>query len=311
MTDVKAPTPPKRDQPGWRASLILALLKVFGWLPLRALHGLGQAMAAVIWWRQGRSVRIARRNLEICFPQLAEHERQTMLRDTLRHSACTLSELPAIWTRSPQQIEALVRQVSGLDLLNEIHQSGRSVLVLAPHLGCWELLNLYLSARFPLTILYRPPRQAWLEPVLRRVRSRIRATQVRAESNAIRGLFRALRGNGMVGILPDQEPKQGEGVFAPFFGTEALTMVLPSRLIERTDCVPVMMFAERLPRGEGFHVHILTPPQPLAGSDPVSNASALNAAVEACVRLAPEQYQWIYKRFNIRQSKEDRGVLYR
>ncbi|HKR76960.1 MAG TPA: lipid A biosynthesis acyltransferase, partial [Rhodanobacter sp.] len=122
----------------------------------------------------------------------------------------------------------------------------------------------------------------------------------------VRTLYKRLAAGGTVGILPDQKPRAGEGEFAPFFGREALTMVLLPRLAARTGATVLYAFAERLPRGVGYCIHFLPAPDGLVDADLASACSALNRGVEACVDLAFAQYQWQYKRW----SADDRPSPY-
>jgi KDO2-lipid IV(A) lauroyltransferase len=191
----------------------------------------------------------------------------------------------------------LIREVRGEALFDAARASGKGLIVAAPHLGCWELLNYWLAERAPLSIVYRAPRQAAIEPLLLAVRGRLPVEQVRASGAGVRALYRRLANGGVVGILPDQRPKQGEGVIAPFFGVPALTMVLLSRLAERTDATVLFAFAERLPRGKGFRLHFLEAPSGIADEDLPRACAALNRGVEQCVEIAFAQYQWTYKRF--------------
>ena len=174
----------------------------------------------------------------------------------------------------------------------------RDFIIAAPHLGCWELLNYWLARRTPLAILYRPPRQAWLEPMLVRARGALPVEQVRAEGTGVRTLYKRLAAGGVVGILPDQKPRAGEGVHAPFFGTPAATMVLLPRLARRTGASVLFAFAERLPRGAGYRLHFLPAPEAIADEDLDVACAALNRGVEDCVQLAFAQYQWTYKRWS-------------
>jgi KDO2-lipid IV(A) lauroyltransferase len=151
-----------------------------------------------------------------------------------------------------------------------------------------------------MAIVYRPPRRAALEPLLIRARGGFAPEQVRAEGAGVRTLYKRLQAGGTVGILPDQQPKQGDGVFAPFFGVPALTMVLVSRLAQRTGAAVLFAYAERLPRGEGFRIRFRPAPDGIADADLVTAVTALNQGVEDCVKLAFEQYQWHYKRFQLR-----------
>ena len=121
--------------------------------------------------------------------------------------------------------------------------------------------------------------------------------QVRAEGAGVRTLYRRLAAGGVVGILPDQKPRHGEGVLAPFFGVPAATMVLLPRLAERTGASVLFSFVERLPRGAGYRLHFLPAPAAIADRDLDVACAALNRSVEDCVRLAFAQYQWSYKRY--------------
>jgi KDO2-lipid IV(A) lauroyltransferase len=172
------------------------------------------------------------------------------------------------------------------------------VIIAAPHLGCWELLNYWLGSKMPLAILYRPPRIAAIEALLRKVRGALAPEQVRADGAGVRTLYKRLAAGGTVGILPDQKPRAGEGQVVPFFGRDALTMVLLPRLAARTGATVLFAYAERLPRGAGYRIHIQPAPPHLDDADPVVACDALNRGVEACVEQAFAQYQWQYKRFS-------------
>jgi KDO2-lipid IV(A) lauroyltransferase len=160
------------------------------------------------------------------------------------------------------------------------------------------LLNYWLCRKTPMAILYRPPRIAAIEGLLRKVRGALAPEQVRAEGAGVRTLYKRLAAGGTVGILPDQKPRAGEGEVAPFFGQNALTMVLLPRLAARTGATVLFAFAERLPKGEGFRIHLLPAPNGLADADLAVGCRALNQGVEQCVELAFSQYQWQYKRFS-------------
>jgi len=173
------------------------------------------------------------------------------------------------------------------------------VIVLSPHLGAWELAGLYLSTQGPTTTLYKPqPELDWL---IREVRARRGAELVPTDSRGIRKLMQALKRGEYVGILPDQEPRANRGsIFAPFFGVPAFTMLLINRLARKTGARVIFMFAERLPGRQGFRVHCLPAPEAIDSEDDLEGATALNAGIEACVRVCPEQYVWAYKRFRKR-----------
>ena len=256
------------------------------------LHALGAAIGW-LWLRAGfREARVAAINLRLCFPELTDDQHRSLLQETLAQTGRTATELTWLWTRSAATVNAGIHVVEGEPLFLDAIASGRGLLIAAPHLGTWEALNLYLSRTAPVAILYRPPRQPWVEALINHCRGRFGAEPVRAEAAGVRTLMKRLKDGGVVGILPDQQPKVGEGEFAPFFGRPALTMSLFPRLAQRTGAKVLFAWAERLPKGAGFAVRFFD-------SREIHDTAALNVAVESLARSAPAQYQWTYKRFGI------------
>jgi KDO2-lipid IV(A) lauroyltransferase len=213
----------------------------------------------------------------------------------------------AFWTRPHARNLAMLRERHGEALFDAAIAAGRGVIVAAPHYGNWELLNQWLASRTPLAILYKPPESKIGEAFLRRVRaddaSAARVEQVPAEGSAVRRLLRVLQAGGVVGILPDQQPKGGDGVFAPFFGIDALTMTLLPRLAARTGATVLYAYCERIASpgaAPAFALRIEAAPDGIASDDAAEGARALNAGVERIARRDPAQYQWTYKRYSRR-----------
>jgi KDO2-lipid IV(A) lauroyltransferase len=286
--------------------LLYLLLRLLALLPLRALHGLGVGLGRLTLWRRGRTAHNTAVNLRIARPQLDDAAQAALLREVMDEAGKSVSEICKVWGGGAERALALVREVRGAELFDAALASGKGVIIAAPHLGCWELLNYWLCSRTPMAILYRPPRIAAVEQLLRKVRGKLAPEQVRAEGAGVRTLYKRLASGGTVGILPDQKPRAGEGEFAPFFGREALTMVLLPRLAARTGATVLFAFAERLPRGAGFRIHLLASPPGLADTDLRTASAALNRGVELCVERAFVQYQWQYKRY----SADDRPSPY-
>lgn len=277
--------------------VIYLLLRLFALLPLRALQALGAGLGRLALACRAASARHVQVNLAIARPQLDPAARAALVRAAMVEDGKTLAEVVKIWGSDPRKALKLVREVRGEALFDASIKAGKGVIVAAPHLGCWELLNYWLCAKTPMAILYRPPRIAAVEGLLRKVRGALAPEQVRAEGAGVRTLYKRLAAGGTVGILPDQKPRAGEGQFAPFFGRDALTMVLLPRLAARTGATVLFLFAERLPRGAGYRIHVLPAPGGIDDADPAVACRALNRGVEVCVERAFAQYQWHYKRY--------------
>ena len=279
--------------------LLYALLWLGGRLPLRVLHALGGAFGYYAWRFRKRD----RRNTIVNLNLLKLHEPGLASRFDARQALVemgkSLFEVAKVWSGRPERALAMVREVEGAGHFEQALASGQGVIIAAPHLGCWELLSYWLAERTPLAIVYKPPRNQALEPLLIKARGASKVEQIRAEGAGVRSIYRRLGAGGVVGILPDQQPRKGEGVFATFFGIDALTMVLVPRLAERTGATVLFAFAERLPQAAGFRIHIRPAPEGIADADLVVACTAMNRGVEQCVRIAPEQYQWHYKRYSI------------
>jgi Kdo2-lipid IVA lauroyltransferase/acyltransferase len=296
------------------AALIRTALRLFARLSLPRAHRLGAALGWVLAVLPNGLKRVTDTNLRLCLPGLSAREHRRLIRASLVETGKTAAELGAMWLWEIPRVLQSVRGVSGEHLLEQARSRGRGVILASPHLGAWELAGLYCATRCPLTSLYRPPRIAALEDAVRRWRERSGAQLVPTEARGIRALYQALRRGEAVGILPDQAPgrkrgrKQGGegGVFAPFFGVPADTMTLISRLAAKAGAPVLLVYAQRLPRGSGYHVHFLAAPDGVAGANPQRAAHELNRAIEQCVRAVPEQYQWSYKRFKTRAPGERR-----
>ena len=285
------------------ARLLYLIAAAIGRLPWPLLRGLADLLAWA-WLRTGvRESVVALRNLELAYPELAPAQRALWHREVLRATALQTVDTLRLWTRPHARNLAAIREIHGEDLFDAALASGRGLIVAAPHFGNWELLNQWLAMKTPLAILYKPPESKVGEAFLRLVRADAdadRVTQVRAEGAGVRQLYKRLQAGGVVGILPDQQPKGGDGEFAPFFGVQALTMTLLGRLAGRSGASVLFAWCERIGEGEEYALWVAPASDGIADSDPVVATAALNADVERIARRDPGQYQWTYKRFKAR-----------
>lgn len=288
-----------------RETLIRQFMRLCAALPLRCAHAFGAGLGSLLAIAPGRMRSITRRNIELCYPELAPAEQRRLARRSIQGTGRTVAETGALWHWPRERVLGLVQEVSGREAVDAAMRDGRGGILMTPHLGNWELVGLYCSSLYTLTSLYRPPRMEGLGQYMRASRERFGARLVPTNAGGIRHLYRALGRGEFIGLLPDQEPQPGHGVFAPFFGIEAYTMTLLARLLEKYPVPVFFVYSERLPGGAGFRIHFA----PMAGDfrrdDPLAICTAMNAGVEACVRRIPEQYQWNYKRFRTRPEGEE------
>lgn len=210
-------------------------------------------------------------------------------------------EVPWLWFRDRERpVLPLIRQWHGTELVEAALADGRGLVLLTPHLGCFEMSACAYAERFgptrPITVLYRPARQAWLADVQTTARNRPNMQAAPASLGGVRQMIRALRKGETLGLLPDQVPPDGQGAWAPFFGRKAYTMTLAARLVQQTGCAVLLTWCERLPGAQGFVMHYAPLPAPLPQGDEEA-AAAINRAMEWTIRQIPHQYLWGYNRY--------------
>ena len=217
------------------------------------------------------------------------------VRAAVAHAGRMVAELPRLWLGAP-----LPCGMSGETCVEQAYAAGRGIVFLTPHQGCFELsaqmaARQWSAARGPITVLYRPARQPWLATVMETARNRPGMLAVPTTLSGVRQMIKALRRGEAVGLLPDQVPPDGQGVWSPFFGRDAYTMTLAARLSESGARV-LLMWGERLPDGAGYHFHLLEPSQPISGTT-VERAQKINHEMEQLIMRCPEQYLWGYNRY--------------
>ncbi len=273
-------------------------------MPLSLAHFIGAGLGWIMIMFPNRSREVAKTNIGLCFPELDAAEQKQLLNNSLIEMGKTLMETGKIWLGSTENLERLIVEIKGEQFIRAGLDKGKGVVVIAPHIGSWEAVGLFCSARYPMTSLYKPPKIVALDAIVRGSRERTGASLVPTDVQGVKALYKALANNHVTGILPDQDPREGKRNFASFFGIQANTMVLLSRLIRKTGATPVLVFAERLPAGKGFCMHFEAVPDEIADRDLDISIQALNQLVEQLIRRYPTQYQWAYKRFNRRPEGE-------
>ncbi len=279
-------------------------------MPLRLIHALGDLVGWLMYLYPTASKRTTIRNLQMCFPEKEESEIRQLAKESLQETAKAALELGRIWMTSVPEVLSLVVKTTNMDLVNAAVERGKGLIVVAPHLGNWEIYGLKITSVAPTTYLYKPPKLPVFDKAMTGFRSRGGAQIVPTNRQGVMQLVKALQRGEIIGILPDQEPDLNGGVFAPFFKIDALTMTLVSKLAARTGASVVCGFAKRLPKSAGYEVIFRSVDAEISSDDAVLAATALNNSVESCVREAISQYQWEYKRFKKRPPGDERRLYY-
>lgn len=281
-----------------KGALFRGIARALALLPPALARHLARPLAWLLWKTSARFRHVSLTNLALCYPQQSGQAREQLAREALYHYACNALEVGVAWYWSRPRFDSLFDPPRGWSHLEEALAEGHGVLFLAPHFGAWEMLGLSVSTDMGAT-LYKPGSDPVVDQVLIERRERFGAKLVPAGRQGLKALMAQLKAGRAVGVLPDQEPRAGDGRFAPFFGTPALTGVLISRLIQRTGARAVFAACLRKPGGR-FELCILPADKALYSTDLDTAMAALNQGVESIIALDPAQYLWAYKRFRAR-----------
>ncbi len=278
------------------ASLIFSLLAR---LPLGLLQRFGVLAGWLTYALSPTYRRRLRANLDHA---LGPDEAARVWRRAVGETGKQALEMPWMLLRPQADLVARIVRTSGWEHVEAAEAAGGGILFITPHLGCFEITAQFFSTHRPITVLYRAPKKAVLQPFINAGRSRGDMHLAPADLSGVRRLIKALRAGEAVGMLPDQVPGAGEGAWLPFFGRPAYTMTLAARLSEVPGVSTIFAWAERLPDGQGFHLHLRPPLTPLDGNTE-TRAAAINREMEAQIRENPAQYLWGYNRY-----KQPRGA---
>jgi len=246
---------------------------------------------------KSRSRDVTVENLAICFPEQSEQQRAELAKHSLQHLSMTALELGPVWSLPVKQLFKSIARVTGEKAVQAAVKDGKGFIILAPHIGSWELLGLYLGENYPFTSLYQPPDNPAMHEVTIKARSRSNANVAPTNTKGVKILLQALKRGEGIGILPDQVPPAEGGGFAPFFAVPALTTTLATNLARRTGARVFMGSALRIENSGKFEIIFDVVPETIGAEDMSIALTTLNQCVENCVLRAPEQYQWEYKRF--------------
>ncbi len=275
--------------------LLLLTLRGFGLLPLAVGRAVGRTIGRLIYVLGIGPVRVARINLRLCYPEMSESQREALCKGRMLEFGQAFVETPRVWSKSSTWLQNKIVGVEGMALFEAVVADPRGTLLVVPHQGNWEVVGLWVSKQTAMTSLYEPPKMPALDRWIKSSREQSGATLVPTDVRGVAALIKALKRGETSGILPDQVPTESGGIMAPFMGIPARTMTLVTNLVQRAHCQVLLCAAIREPGG--WRLHFLPASEAVFSDQQEVAVAALNTDVERLVALAPEQYQWEYKRF--------------
>lgn len=281
------------------ALIVRVAITLVGHLPLSWVRGLGATFGRMSLLLNSRMAVATQQNIAYCLPELNPQEQQALVAASLQETGKLALETAVVWARGNAWVCNHILNVDGREHLTAAIERKQGVLVLAPHIGNWEVVNYFLASCGDVTNMYQEPKTAGMNEILQDYRTRCGATLVPTDRKGLMTILKVLKTGGISGILPDQTPKEdNSGIFAPFMAQHAFTMTLAHKLIQKSGCLPLFVYAERV-KG-GFNIVIRPAPSNITSSDEQEAVNALSEGIEQCVRAIPAQYQWEYKRFRKR-----------
>jgi len=278
--------------------MIRFFLSLCSILPLKINHIFGASIGRLLYILDSEAKKVSAQNINICFPELSNKNKESLIRNALIHTGKNLTESGLIWNQSFSKNANYVSDFKGEHYL----ENSKKTILLVPHIGCWELTGRVLANSRKVTFMYKPLRSQKQNDYLFKRRNKGNLTMASADKSGILKIQRALKNSELVGMLPDQDPGAEGGIMAPFFNTKANTMTLLAKIAKKNDLQVLIFWAKRLPSGKGYELN-LEPVNLNANGDTLEGqVASMNQCVEALIRKMPEQYMWSYKRFKSTHS---------
>ncbi|WP_277961380.1 lysophospholipid acyltransferase [Pseudomonas sp. RIT-To-2] len=290
----------------FKGALMVGALRLFALLPWRAVEAVGAAIGWLTWKLPNRSREVVRVNLAKCFPELDPVAHERLVGQSMMDIGKSLTESACAWIWPAEKSLKLVREVQGLEVLEQALASGKGVVGITSHLGNWEVLNHFYCMQCKPIIFYRPPKLKAVDELLQKQRVQLGNRVAASTKEGILSVIKEVRKGGQVGIPADPEPAESAGLFVPFLGTQALTSKFVPNMLAGGKAVGVFLHALRLPDGSGFKVILEAAPEAMYSTDTETSVAAMSEVIAKYVRAYPSQYMWSMKRFKKRPAGEDR-----
>lgn len=278
-----------------KSVLVICLMKMISLMPLCLARFFGRVAGVAMSVLSTTSFKVAKRNLTLSFPKATQHSVVQLAKNRMGHLGQTFFETPILWRKPSAWLQTKIIAVEGESYLKQALANDNGTILLIPHQGNWEVIGLWVAQQTAMTSLYQPPKMSVLDSWIKSAREKTGASLVPTNVRGVSALLKALKRGETVAILPDQQPPKASGDFSPLFGVQALTMTLAHNLLNRSSSQAIFCCALR--EKGGWRLHFMPADQAIYSEDQAVSLSAMNAGVESIAAMAPEQYQWEYKRF--------------
>jgi KDO2-lipid IV(A) lauroyltransferase len=286
----------------WPSWFGLGMLRAIGMLPLPVLALIGTGLGELVYRVLPSRRRVARRNIDACFPQWDERRRQVLVHRHFHAMGRALLGTTVAWFAGARRMRRLVH-VRDRTPLDQALQQNRRVILLVAHFVSVEIGGIYLSLDVPVVDIYRTLRNPVFDRAGRLGCERFRGIMVEMREGIMAAVKVAKQG-ALLHYIPDQDAGLNNAAFIPFFGVPAATMITLGRLTKIMDAVVIPCFTRQLPRGRGYEVILKPALEDFPTGDAEADARRMNEVIERAVLEMPEQYFWVHKRFKTRPEGE-------
>ena len=272
-------------------------LQLFSKLPLAAIQSIAKLIGSLLFAIKSSAREVTEINLGTAYPDLTQQQREELTKESLKNQCMTYAESIKIWGSAPEFALQQIRQVHNEGLFIDALKNPNGTLAVVTHFGAWELMNAWLNQHSQPLIMYKPSKYKDLDRFMLEARQRLNATLVPTDETGVRAIFRHLKQGGFTVILPDHVPKESGGIYSYFYGQNALSSTLVSKLAAKTQCSVVGLSCLRRADLSGFEIQVTALSEDIKSKDLQLSVDTLNKEMERMINVAPEQYLWGYKRF--------------
>jgi Kdo2-lipid IVA lauroyltransferase/acyltransferase len=289
----------------WLSWLGLLLMRLSVYLPAKLQYRIGMLLGQLMQPFMRSRAKVVRRNLQLCFPEMSDAEREYLVKKILKNTGMMMIETAISWWASDRQLRRRVTY-EGLEHLEAAKAKGKGVILLTGHFTSMEIGGRLIMLQTPAYVMFRHLKNPLFNAVM--MRSRIYHSEGIVMRDDVRAMLRALRKNKVVWYAPDQDFGPRNSIFAKFFGVTAATIPATARMVKMTGAEVVPFVPKRNSDGS-YHIQIFPAWEAYPSGDDIVDAQRINDWIESQIRQMPEQYFWLHRRF--KTQPDGKGRLYK